>query len=135
MKPSEIDVLSKEYVIEHGTEFDGEEICWGGDYGDLVCSSEGVPFTGLLFELYRNGNLAYYSYYEKGRQHGLSIRFHVSGNIESCGVFAGGFPVGKSYEWYDSGKLKLIRDHYKNDYHYKYTEYYENEDIVRQGEA
>ena len=43
MKPSEIDVLSKEYVIEHGTEFDGEEICWGGDYGDLVCSSEGVP--------------------------------------------------------------------------------------------
>ena len=28
------EVLSKEYIVEHGTYFDGDIICWSGEFGD-----------------------------------------------------------------------------------------------------
>lgn len=135
MKTSELNILSKEYVIEHGIYFDGEKICWSGEYGDLISDCEGILFTGLLYELYKNDNLTYYSFYENGVQNGISIEFHISGKPESYGVFKKGSLVGKSYEWYENGVIKRIRNHYKNDYHYKYIEYDENGSIIKQGKV
>ncbi|MCM1506331.1 MAG: hypothetical protein NC177_04235 [Ruminococcus flavefaciens] len=132
MKPNELNILSKEYVIEHGTYFDGEEICWC-DY--LIGNCEGVLFTGLLYEIYDNDILAYYSYYENGKKHGLSVDFYLSGKPKSYGVFNKGNLVGKSYEWYENGLIKRIRNYYKNDCHYKYIEYDENGNTINQGEA
>ncbi len=129
MKSDELEFLSKEYVIEHGTYFDGEDICWSGEFGDLIGNNKGVLFTGLLYELYRNANLAYYSFYEKGVQNGISIEFYLSGKPKSYGIFKKGLLVGKSYEWYENGMLKRMRDHYK------YIEYDENGSIIKQGEA
>ena len=135
MNPSELNLLSKEYVIEHGTYFDGEEICWSGEFGNLICNNKGIPFKGLLFELYRNGNLAYYSFYENGVQNGIAIQFHISGRVKSYGVYNKGLLVGKSYEWYENGMIKKIMDHYNDDYHYKYIEYDEKGIIIKQGEV
>lgn len=132
MKTSEFNILSKEYVIEHGTNFDSEEMCW---CGHIIGNCEGVLFTGLLYELYKNDNLAYYSFYENGKQHGLSVDFYLSGKVKSYGVFKKGILVGKSYEWYENGAIKKIINSYQNDFHYKYIKYDENGNIIKQGKA
>ena len=128
-------VFPKEYVIEHGTCFDGEKICWSDEFEDLICDEENVPFNGLLYELYNNGNLAYYAFYENGLRNGIDIEFYISGGIKSYGIFTQGAPAGKSYEWYENGMIKKTVDHYKGDYHYKYIKYDENGNITKQGEV
>jgi antitoxin component YwqK of YwqJK toxin-antitoxin module len=129
------EVLSKEYIVEHGTYFDGDIICWSGEFGDQICSNKGVPFTGLLYELYQNSSLAYYSFYENGVKNGIFLEFYPSGKPKSYGVFNRGLLVGRSYEWYENGMLKKLKDHYKSDYHYMFIEYDENGNITRKGDA
>lgn len=57
----QVDIFSKEFVIEHGTDFDEE--LWFASYSDEVLDNpedeNGKPFTGLAYELYDNGNLIY----------------------------------------------------------------------------
>lgn len=122
-------------MIEHGANFDGERICWSGELGDLIGDCDGILFTGLLYELYKDGNLAYYSFYENGVQNGISIEFYLSGSPKSYGVFHQGLLVEKSFEWYENGRVKMMRDHCNNDYHYKFVTYDIEGNITKQGEA
>lgn len=139
MKPQELNLLSYEYVIENGTYFDGDIICWSGKYGDQVYNNpmkkNGTPFNGLLYEQYENGQIAYYSFYENGIGQGISIQFYLSGAIKSYCIKNRGVIVGKYYEWYENGDIKKETDHYKNDHHYKFTEYDENGNVTRKGEV
>ena len=138
MKPQEINLLSYEYIIENGTYFDGNIICRSGKYGyqvyDNPMDENGKPFNGLLYEQYKNGQIAYYSFYENGIEWGISIHFYLSGAIKSYCIKDRGGIVGKYYEWYENGNIKKETDHYKNNHHYKFIEYDENGDVTRKGE-
>ncbi len=64
------DVLSLEYVKEHGTLYD-EYIFYSKDEEceplyDKSPALGGKPFTGLLYELDMKGNPRYYKYYKEG---------------------------------------------------------------------
>ena len=137
MKPQEINLLSYEYIIENGTCFDGDIICWFGKYGYQVYNNpiekNGKPFNGLLYEQYKNGQIAYYSFYKNGIEQGISIHF-LSGAIKSYCIKDRSGIVGKYYEWYENGNIKKETDHYKNNHHYKFIEYDENGDVTRKGE-
>ena len=75
-------VLSKDYVIEHGREW--IEDIWYDSDGYRICDLSGedeVPITGLLYELFEDGSLSYYGYYEDGLQTGVHVDFYQSGEI------------------------------------------------------
>ncbi len=39
----------------------------------------GKPFSGVAYELYQNGNLAYYRFYQNGLSHGVYRSFYENG--------------------------------------------------------
>ena len=51
--------------------------CW------ITEDEGGKPFTGLAYELYENGNLAYYCYYKNGFKEGNYVKFHHNGKVKS----------------------------------------------------
>lgn len=85
MENNSIEILNKQYVLEHGTDFD--EKLWFTSYNDLVLDNpedeDGQPFSGLAYELYKNGNLIYYCYYINGFAEGDNVEFYESGKIKS----------------------------------------------------
>lgn len=120
-KPN-INLLSKEYVIENGTYFDGENIHWN-DY--CICKQDNTPFTGLLYETYNNGQIAYYGYIKNGIDEEDKVFFYRNGQIKSyCKMYLGAY-YGKSYIFYENGQLKEMREKskdYKNEWIKKWDE-------------
>lgn len=104
-----IDILSKEYVMEHGTDFDEE--LWFTSYSDEVLDNpedeNGKPFTGLAYELYENGNLIYYTNYVNGFIEGELIEFYKNGNLKSVKNLIHGQSNGTERIWYEIGELKF----------------------------
>ena len=126
MTPDEMMKLSRDYVIEHeglkiltwdevienGREWD-DTIGWDG-YGYRICDLSGgmeVPFTGLLYELFDDGSLSWYGYYEDGLVTGVDVDFYPSGEIRRYGRYASKKEKGLYYKWYEDGMIKWIPAH------------------------
>lgn len=108
------DVLSLEYVKEHGTLYD-EYIFYSEDEEceplyDKLPALGGKPFTGLLYELDMKGNPRYYKYYKEGFGDGEYVSFYNTGAIASYCIMKGSAFVGKLYEWHRNGKLKSFKE-------------------------
>lgn len=108
------DVLSLEYVKEHGTLYD-EYIFYSEDEEceplyDKSPALGGKPFTGLLYELDMKGNPRYYKYYKEGFGDGEYVSFYNTGAIASYCIMKGSAFVGKLYEWHRNGKLKSFKE-------------------------
>lgn len=105
-------ILSEQYVVEHGTDF--EEKLWFTSYSDEVLDNPedegGSPFNGLAYELYENGDLAYYSYYKDGFLEGDFVRFHHNGNVKSLDYMIKGQTRGLRVMWYDSGEKNMMEN-------------------------
>lgn len=103
-------ILEKKYVIENGIFFDGDIICFGGEYGQQVCRilSNGPeePVTGLIYELYSNLNLSYYCYYVDGISNGQYVWFYENGNLKSITSMYKGTRHGVFTAWYEEGNKK-----------------------------
>lgn len=106
---NQFEILSKEFVIEHGTNFDEE--LWFTSYSDEVIDNpeneDGKPFTGLVYELYNNGNLIYYANYVKGFIEGKLIEFYKNGNLKSVKNLIHGQSNGLERIWYETGEKKF----------------------------
>lgn len=105
------DVLSLEYVKEHGTLYD-EYIFYSEDEEceplyDKSPALGGKPFTGLLYELDMKGNPRYY---KEGFGDGEYVSFYNTGAIASYCIMKGSAFVGKLYEWHRNGKLKSFKE-------------------------
>ena len=70
----------------------------------------GKPFTGLAYELYDNGNIAYYCYYKNGFKEGYYIKFHHNGQMKSTYYMINGQTRGIRKIWYESEELKYEGD-------------------------
>ena len=75
-------ILTKEEVLRDGVCFE-DELDWGGEYYEqIVCeneSGEEVPYTGLAYDLYPDGQLEFYGYIDNGYRHGLAVYFYSNG--------------------------------------------------------
>lgn len=95
----EIKILSKEYVLKNGVDF--EDLWW--EYcSDRVLDNpeeEGEPFTGLTYEMYPNGNLMHYCYYKKGFSDGDFIEFYNDEKIKSARYMQRGRIYGIKRLW------------------------------------
>ena len=123
-------ILSRDYVIEHGTDYDDEEIGWDEIYYSFICDSEGY-FTGLIYELYDNGNLSGYRHYKDGLKDGVQVALYPSGMIHYYSVYRKGEITGIFYEWYENGMIKKFIDRI----HDKRIEADEQGHITKQGKA
>ncbi len=108
------EVLSKEYVKEHGTLYD-EYIFYSENEEceplyDKSPELGGKPFTGLLYELNMEGNLRYYLYYKDGFSDGEYVSFYDNGAVASYCIMKGFAFSGKLYKWHRNGKLKSFRE-------------------------
>ena len=108
----ENDVLTKEYVLNNGVDF---ENLWGEYCSDRILDKPeyegGKPFTGLAYELYNNGQLIYYCFYKEEFEHGAYVEFYENGNIESIQYMKYGRIRGKEEVWFENGSLKSITEY------------------------
>lgn len=128
-----MNILSKEYVIEHGTDFDEE--LWFTSYSDEVIDKpeeeNGKPFSGLAYELYDNGNLIYYVNYVNGFAEGELIEFYKNGNLKSVKNLIHGQSNGTRKNWHENGNLKFEGE-YKFGRSLHYTEWDTEGNIIKQ---
>lgn len=110
---NDLNILKASEVIELGIEF-AEDVCYSGDYGEQVFNKPkeegGTPISGLLYEKYSNDKLAYYSAYENGILHGVTVEFYRSGKVREYKLMEKGVVTGKSFSWFESGKVKSIAE-------------------------
>ena len=93
-------ILSREYVMEHGRDFDDDSIGWDS-YGYRhceLCGDEEVPVNGLYYGETCDGGW-WYGYYEDGLKIGKEAAFFTSGELVS---YAG---EGKYYTWNENGRI------------------------------
>ena len=105
-----IPILSQDYVIEHGTDWDEVDItecimkritylCYRDDWGYPDYSKR---FSGVLYQLYYGKpNLAYYMHYKNGLRDGVEVGFYDTGEVKNYRVHYKDRVVGKNYVWYD----------------------------------
>ncbi|MBR3044946.1 MAG: hypothetical protein IKI45_10730 [Oscillospiraceae bacterium] len=125
-------ILSMEYVIEHGIDWEDDEIGFDEANFYYVCDLEGL-FTGLLYEIYDNGNLMSYAFYKDGLKDGVEVKFYPSGKIHYYSVFCKGIITGRFYEWYENGMIKKYIDRRRKQN--RRIEADEQGNITKQGKA
>lgn len=128
------DVLSLEYVKEHGTLYD-EYIFYSEDEEcepsyDKSPALGGKPFTGLLYELDIEGNLRYYQYYKDGFGDGEYVTFYDNGAVASHCIMKDFSFVGKLYKWYRNGRLKCFYEKGKNRRYIRTIKFDENGNVT-----
>lgn len=119
-------IMVKKDVLEKGLLFDGDIICYGGEYGQQVCQilNNGTeePVTGLIYELYSNSNINYYCYYIDGISSGQYVSFYENGKLKSVTSMYRGTRHGDFTEWYKEGNKK-VEGIYKYGFCEKITEW------------
>lgn len=140
-------ILSWDDVIENGKEWD-DDIEWDS-CGYRVCDisdEEEIPITGLLYELFQDGSLKWYRYYEDGLGAGPAVTFfpsgelsqygcyewYESGQIKSYYIYQNNAGVEESYEWYENGVIKNYTCRDKRGFAVKYIEYDEAGNITKE---
>lgn len=110
------EVLSKEYVEEHGVPFDDDFYQDDWQLEELYDKDPelgGKPFTGLLYKVC-NDVLVYYQFYKDGFGDGEAVRFYDTGELKSYYIKRQGTFKSKLYEWFQNGKLGYYCETDKN---------------------
>ena len=105
-------ILSWDYVVENGKMF-GESLWWDRSDGYYICDFSGdeeVYFTGLAYDIYKNGNIQFYRYYENGLEEGIETEFYPSGILKSYAVIYNENRIALAYEWDENGMIRLYID-------------------------
>lgn len=110
---NQLNILTIPEILNIGIEFT-DEVCYSGRYGEQVFNKPmeegGGAFTGLLYEKYPNGTLAYYSFYENGIPHGVTVEYYQNGNVKEYKCMVKGTISGKSISWFESGEIKSVAE-------------------------
>ncbi len=131
-----ITILSRDYVIEHGKSYDNDEVQeFTRDGKDYMCYP-GMYFSGLFSGVLYEGaycalSLLYYTHYKDGLRDGVEVEFYYSGKVKNYCVWESNRLVGKYYEWYENGKIRVLTDWDQD----KFTEFDEQGNITKQGKA
>ena len=105
------EVLSQEYVKEHGVRYDESVFYnWDGETSPLYDRDPeqgGKLFTGLIYDQYEDSDMiSWYEYYTDGYGDGPYVCFYDTGELASYCIMKGYGFVGRLYKWHRNGKLK-----------------------------
>ncbi|MFP9131275.1 toxin-antitoxin system YwqK family antitoxin [Niallia sp. BSM11] len=103
------DILTKEFIIQNGTEFE-EYLEYGGPYGlgivEYTEDGQEILFTGLAYDIYENGNIESYFYVDNGVKQGMSVEFYPNGNLKRVGNMNKNAAEGYQVEYSENGEVK-----------------------------
>ena len=138
------DILSSSVVKKEGVLFEDErftfESYWENGinhYERLFYTTENrqkAPFTGLLYELYPNGNILGYSFYKDGYEEGANVDFYDDGCVSKYSNFDKESNKTLIIKWFRNGKISEVIELTDHGIHKKFIEYDENGNIVRKGD-
>ena len=128
------DVLSSEYVKEHGTLYDDYVFYSENEECEALFDKKpelgGKPFTGLLYELDMDGILRWYQYYKDGFGDGEYVAFYDNGAVATYCIMKGFSFFGKLHKWHRDGRLKSFHEKDDNDKYIRRIEFDENGNIT-----
>lgn len=128
-------ILSKEYVCEIGHIYDDNTMEWGGEHYSQFCNFAdneiGIPVSGIIYELYPNGNLKSYETYIDGIKNGDYAYFFENGNMKSFGTMLQGVRHGTLTTWYHNGNIETVAI-YKYSFEESFKKWDADGNIVKQ---
>ena len=102
-------ILTKEYIVQNGVEFENH-LGYGGpnDLGIVEYTDDNKEklFTGIAYDIYENGNIESYFYVENGVKQGKYVEFFLNGNIKLIGNMDKSSADGYQVEFYENGAKK-----------------------------
>lgn len=102
-------VLSKEYIIQNGIEFE-KNLEYGGPYelGIVEYTNDGKEklFTGLAYDIYEDGNIESYFYVVNGVKQGQYAEFYPNSKIKMLGNMDKSSAEGYQVEFFENGAKK-----------------------------
>jgi antitoxin component YwqK of YwqJK toxin-antitoxin module len=78
------------------------------EYDDDINLLNGVPYTGIGYQKYPNGQLEYESIYREGLPEGLQREWFPSGQLKSECHAVRGLGPSKIITWYESGQVQSM---------------------------
>ena len=72
--------------------------------------------SGVVFNIYENGQLSFENTYEDGRLNGLCKEWHENGLLKSEGYFISGEENGLHKTWCNKGKIVRERNYINGNY-------------------
>lgn len=127
-------ILTKEYVIKNGVEYEGN-LGYGGPYdlGIVEYNENGEEklFTGLVYELYENGNIESYFFVDNGVKQGVNISFYSNGNIKRASNMDKSAAEGYQVEFYEN-KVKKYESECIAGREMTFIKYDENGAVIEQ---
>lgn len=73
---------------------------------DCTYTHEGVPFTGVAYDLFSDGSRRSEAEFISGHQEGLAKEWYANGQLRFERTYMGDGLHGVSQEWYPSGHIK-----------------------------
>lgn len=98
-------------------------------------NNEKTPFSGLCYELYPNGNVHGYSYYNDGYKEGEDVDFYDNGAISKYTNYNKADSTALIINWFRNGTISKIMELSNHGRHKKYIEYNENGKVITQNES
>lgn len=74
------------------------------DAGSLILMCEGVPFSGIAYEISPQGTLWCEQIYNDGTLNGLSQDWHLNGQLKSQTEYKWNRVHGRDQGWYENGR-------------------------------
>jgi antitoxin component YwqK of YwqJK toxin-antitoxin module len=97
---------------------------------DLALFNE-QPFTGIVYEYYDIGQLAYEGFYDEGLPQGLQQDWYRNGQMEGKAYAIRGQGTSESWHWYENGIQKSYRKNDRNGFWVELKEWDEEGNLTR----
>ncbi|MBS2967921.1 hypothetical protein J9317_03920 [Metabacillus sp. KIGAM252] len=103
-------IYDKKYIIDNGLVFN-DQLSYGGDeYDSFIVkydqnNNEHI-YTGIIYELYENGNIANYYEVKAGIKEGLMVYFFPNGQIKEIKRLEKNSLEGLQKEFSENGVIK-----------------------------
>lgn len=79
------------------------------EFDDELALLDGVPFTGIVYSLNRDGGLESEGRYVDGLPDGLEEQWYPDGQIEHRIMFVRGNGSSEASTWYRNGQLRSVK--------------------------
>lgn len=127
-------VLSKEFILKNGIDFD-RSLCYGGQYGEFIVKLDEdgneIPYTGITYILFPDGNIDMYMHVKDGIKEGELVEFYPNGNVKRILSMMNNTSEGRRIGFYEDGSFEYEEERL-NGFLMTYTRYDKQGNIIDQ---
>lgn len=83
-------------------------------YSKIYAGKEEIPYTGIIYNLYKSGKLNWETNYVNGLRDGKDVTYFEDGSIKTEGAYKNDKAVGETKTYHLNGKLYILKSHDDN---------------------